>query len=302
MSKINYSVIIPHKNCIDLLKRCIDSIPQRDDLEIIVIDDNSGIPASNFPYLENERISYIFLDANESNYAGHARNVGLTKASGKWLLFADADDYYSNSLNTMLDKYRYDNIHDIVYLSANMINEKGEKSEFKINRYIRNYLSNKYYSEKILRFGVWTPWTRMVKRELVIKHNLLFEETPTGNDLYFGIATSGYSSKIACETDIIYNYYRPTSESLTDSYYTIKNLESRIRQTIRLNHLYDIFDYKYKFSLILSYQIPHSIRDQKAIKEYKEIRKNVFITSNQSIVRDVYRALKFKLALLFKHI
>ena len=38
---INYSIIIPHKNIPDLLQRCLDSIPRREDVQIID-DDNSN--------------------------------------------------------------------------------------------------------------------------------------------------------------------------------------------------------------------------------------------------------------------
>ncbi len=38
---INFTVIIPHKNLPLLLDRLINSIPIRDDLEIIVVDDGS---------------------------------------------------------------------------------------------------------------------------------------------------------------------------------------------------------------------------------------------------------------------
>ena len=38
---ISYSIIIPHKNTPSLLQRCLDSIPQRSDIEIIIVDDNS---------------------------------------------------------------------------------------------------------------------------------------------------------------------------------------------------------------------------------------------------------------------
>ena len=41
LTNINYSIIIPHKNSAGLLQRCLDSIPQRDDIQIIIIDDNS---------------------------------------------------------------------------------------------------------------------------------------------------------------------------------------------------------------------------------------------------------------------
>ena len=35
--EIVYSIIIPHKNIPDLLRRCLDSIPQRPDIQIIVV-------------------------------------------------------------------------------------------------------------------------------------------------------------------------------------------------------------------------------------------------------------------------
>ena len=35
--EINYSFIIPHRNVPHLLQRCIDSIPKRDDIQIIIL-------------------------------------------------------------------------------------------------------------------------------------------------------------------------------------------------------------------------------------------------------------------------
>lgn len=34
-----YSIIIPHKNILKLLQRCLDSIPERDDVQVIIVDD-----------------------------------------------------------------------------------------------------------------------------------------------------------------------------------------------------------------------------------------------------------------------
>lgn len=48
MSNINYSIIIPHKNIPQLLQRCLDSIPIRDDVQVIVVDDNSDTDKVNF--------------------------------------------------------------------------------------------------------------------------------------------------------------------------------------------------------------------------------------------------------------
>ena len=57
----------------------------------------------------------------ENKGAGYARNVGLSLAKGKWLLFADADDFFNLGFLNVLDNY-IDSDNDIVYFSANSIN------------------------------------------------------------------------------------------------------------------------------------------------------------------------------------
>lgn len=56
-----YSFIIPHKNSPDLLNRCIQSIPKRDDIEIIIVDDNSDKNTSPQIDEKDERIIIITI-------------------------------------------------------------------------------------------------------------------------------------------------------------------------------------------------------------------------------------------------
>ena len=56
---INFSIIIPTKNIPDLLLRCLESIPQRSDIEIIVVDDNSDreiVDVKNYPGTNNQQV------------------------------------------------------------------------------------------------------------------------------------------------------------------------------------------------------------------------------------------------------
>lgn len=104
--EINYSFIIPHRNVPHLLQRCIDSIPKRDDIQIIIVDDNSDPKIVNFecfPGLNEKCVEVYFT--KEGKGAGYARNIGLTYAKGKWFLFPDADDHYTTDLMNVLDKY-----------------------------------------------------------------------------------------------------------------------------------------------------------------------------------------------------
>ena len=78
--KINYSIIIPHRNSPLLLERCLKSIPQRPDLEVIVVDDNSDIAEK--PSTDRNDVRFIFLDAVQSKGAGKARNAGIKESQG----------------------------------------------------------------------------------------------------------------------------------------------------------------------------------------------------------------------------
>ena len=104
--QILFSFIIPHRNAPFLLARCIDSIPVREDVEIIVVDDNSTPEVLHQLKDIEKRYSHIaFIVTTLSKGAGYARNVGIELAKGKWLLFIDADDFFYPCINGILDKY-----------------------------------------------------------------------------------------------------------------------------------------------------------------------------------------------------
>lgn len=52
--KLMYSIIIPHKNIPHLLQRCLDSIPQRKDVQIIIIDDDSSPEIVDFVHFPGQ--------------------------------------------------------------------------------------------------------------------------------------------------------------------------------------------------------------------------------------------------------
>lgn len=268
----NYSIIIPHKNVPDLLKRCISSIPPRNDTEIIVVDDSSNKDVSKLHQLESElRNSNVrFCYLKEPHGAGFARNTGISMAKGKWLLFADADDFYTDNLSFILDKYANNTTTDIVYLNAQYYYDDGKTRPIPFSRYIERYLRNKYYSEEVLKYNMWTPWTRMVKRDLVTIHNLKFEEVPVSNDRMFCLKCSQYSKTIAAERAIIYNYYQSKKGSLTTLYrFDPETIKMRLEVILRANKLYDEVGYRYKTSYIYNYyRNRNSIKTKKARKTY----------------------------------
>lgn len=217
MNHINFTFIIPHKNIPSLLSRCLESIPRRDDIQIIIVDDNSDPSIVNFdefPGIGEKCIEIYFT--KEGKGAGYARNIGLKHALGKWLLFADADDFYHSSLLTILDSH-LNSSSDIIFFSADSVDSKTLLPHGRME-YLYN-LTNKYQNNRnnkmaeiIFKTNHHVPVAKMIKRDLQTVNQIYFEEIPAGNDLMFGIKCNLTANNIYISDETIYcATFRPDS-------------------------------------------------------------------------------------------
>ena len=106
MNKINISIIIPYYNSANSLEKLLDSIGVHQDVEVIIVDDKSNKYLQKYVSNKYNFKNYKFLENNTNKKgAGVARNIGLSYACGKWLLFADADDYLLADWYENVSKY-----------------------------------------------------------------------------------------------------------------------------------------------------------------------------------------------------
>lgn len=101
------SVIIPVYNQEELVIKALDSIPIRDDIEIIVIDDGSTDKtyANVLSYVFHHEEKNILLLQNEENRGvGYTVNRGYDNATGEYVVLLGSDDYfYTNEFEKALD-------------------------------------------------------------------------------------------------------------------------------------------------------------------------------------------------------
>ena len=224
-----FSIIIPHKDIPDLLIRCLKSIPISEDIQVIVVDDNSSdadtylerYPELSRPYLE-------FIRTTKGGGAGYARNVGLGHAKGKWLLFADADDFYVENMYDIICSY-VDSEADVIYFKNKAVlsdntSIKADRSSY-INENIDQYLRDG--DEWPVRFKMYVPWSKMIKRDLIVRHNIRFDEVKYSNDLYFSMLVGYYAGTVEAVNKIFY-VVTSRSDSLTSNF-CLKPGELRIR-------------------------------------------------------------------------
>lgn len=199
MNDIIYSIIIPHKNIPELLFRCIQSIPQRHDTEIIIIDDNStDINKNKIKSITESRSNTSCIISQHGKGAGHARNIGIKKAKGKWIIFADADDFFNYCFNDLLNDmvnvdcdliiFNANSIDTTTYLPANRANH--------LNSYIKKYVHNKNKAEIDLRYRFGEPWSRIIRKSIIDQYNIKFDETTIHNDTTFSYLIGFHAKNI----------------------------------------------------------------------------------------------------------
>ena len=203
---ITYSFVIPHHNTPDLLQRLVDSIPQREDIEIIVVDDNSdeGKKAN----VSRSDVRTIYIDKEHSKGAGRARNIGMDAATGKWLLFADADDFYKPEFIKVLDEYKDDDI-EVLFFYVDFVDSDTlvpiyDDKRAKSSDTVRQYDGTKD-SKDILMYLGWTPWHKMQRRSFVMDHGFRFEEVPKGNDVFFSMQMGYFMKKWKVDKRSLYS-------------------------------------------------------------------------------------------------
>jgi glycosyltransferase involved in cell wall biosynthesis len=238
MGKIIFSIIIPHKNIPDLLQRCLNSIPRRDDIQIIVVDDNSDadkVDFSRFPGLEDKYVE-VYL-TKEGRGAGYARNVGLEHATGKWLLFADADDFFTEKAFEYFFVEK-DSPNEIIYFKVTSCDsdtyEPADRGDL-INKWMEDYFTCKTQNTEGIRYRYLVPWGKMIKKEFIERENIKFDEVLAMNDAMFSALSAYYANNvIGISLDTVYCItFRKGSLTTVNNYYPV--FLSRYLVTLRLN-------------------------------------------------------------------
>lgn len=230
---MNYSIIIPHytrTGDVSLLKRAVASIPSRDDIQVIIVD-NSPLPIDSMLFSGERRVNLLYSDNKKG--AGHARNVGLREAEGKWLLFLDADDFFTENAFDYIDNY-VNSQYDIVFFKfCSKYSDTLEPADrdFYFNRYIEEYINTR--SEDHMRYDYATPCSKMIRSSLV-KHNQIdFEEVHASNDVMFSVKTGYFAKSIHVDTGVV--YCATVSHGSLTNEISKQNITDRFEARVRMN-------------------------------------------------------------------
>ncbi|RZI60117.1 MAG: glycosyltransferase family 2 protein [Pseudomonas sp.] len=203
-SGFKYTVVIPHYNSAGKLARLVASIPQRMDIQIVVVDDLSesaeaDAVRSNEALIERAQV----LFPRRKLTAGGARNVGLGEAKGTWILFADADDFFEPGAFDVLDREISESkgAFDVFYFKVQGFREAGMEPSDRGLRW--NRILDRY--GRFSRFDHVVPWAKLVRHQLIKDHGITFEEVRYSNDLMYSARLAFASDAVRIIDAVLYN-------------------------------------------------------------------------------------------------
>lgn len=245
MEKPLVSVIVPVYNASTHVARCLESIRKQtyQNLEIIVVNDGSRDTSLEVCRMYARVDPRILLIDKANSGVSATRNLAMSMAKGKYLQFADSDDYLDPNATQLLVEKAEENQTDMViahYFRVEKMKtpaeygedreEKGEVEKEIITRY--GFLAEGFYSkvgfaknlmQEPASFYYGVMWNKLYRRDLVEAHGLRCStELTWSEDLLFNLEYIRYGARFyALETPIYYYVQNP--QSITASKMNLRN-------------------------------------------------------------------------------
>lgn len=216
---MKYSVIIPIYNAERTLRRCLDSLlPQLNpDIEVVLINDGSSDNSERLCKEYLNKSNFIKYYSQENRGVSSARNNGLGKATGDYILFVDSDDYVSDNYFDTIRCFIQNSEPDILLFGARFLNRSDIS--------VVNYGDEKFYTNKRIakqffllykQNNLYTLWNKVFNKHIIDDNNLRFDsDLHIGEDAVFIFHYFLYvKSVVSCE-NIIYFVDESNQNSLS---------------------------------------------------------------------------------------
>ena len=223
-----FSIIVPIYNVERYLEQCIESVLAQDyqNYELILVDDGSPDNSIDICAKYAKQYSNIVFIHKINGGVSDARNAGIQIARGEYLMFLDSDDYWEGTtVLSDLQKIITENNPDIIFNYMSSI-----YPDKIVNHYInRDKLIGSFKEDfqDLYQDGIYLgfPFTKIMKRELILKHQLFFIKGRTFEDVIWSFSLVKHIKDYAIYRNCFYMYRRERKGSIT-SVVTAKNQES----------------------------------------------------------------------------
>lgn len=201
------SVIVPVYNAEKYLKKCIMSVLRQtyDNWELILVDDGSkdGSPAIvDFAAKKDARIKAVH---QENAGPGAARNLGISEATGDYVVFLDSDDYIDKDYFRLLESKAKNN--DVVFIDVAQVDSNGKLlKEEKMSQY-KSWSKDRLLRSQMTGKIPWGGVRKAVSLTLLKDNNIEYTLHSIGEEALYSFRVLYAADKIGfLDVKTVYYY------------------------------------------------------------------------------------------------
>ena len=288
---VKISIVIPVHNIEKYLSQCLESIKNQtlSDFEVICIND--GSTDSSLKILKDfaSKDSRFKIIDKKNEGQGVARNLGISKSEGEYILCMDSDDWLeTDGLKKAYNKIKNDNADILIFDYYKFFEKTQTKSVYK-NTSVYSQLIKPFTPKdagKTLLLNNSLPF-KMYRGEFLKKNNVIYSNHKFMEDAPFYIKAMLLAKKITCLEEPISNYrihsasmtfdYKKYLTSMPEVYDICFNLIKDFEQEI---DILESFLINRKRALFYFYKLTPFTKKPKYYKMIQEIAKNYFLEYN----------------------
>ena len=211
------TVIIPIYNCAPVIRQCLDSIDYPD-AEVLVIDDGSTDSTAETVLRFAQDHPNVRLIQKENGGVSSARNLGLASASGKYVLFIDADDYLVPGGISRIVELAENNDADVVTYRIVSVSNTAPVDTESVRDYQMAYRMIIGEGESLLRYDVpdYHVVDAVFRRLLINENEIRFSSQLSlrEDDVFCGMLFC-HANKVIVTDLPLYRYVRSSNYSST---------------------------------------------------------------------------------------
>ncbi|PWD85338.1 glycosyltransferase family 2 protein [Ignatzschineria cameli] len=209
------SIIVPIYNVEAEIQHCLKSVLEQDyrNIELILVDDCS--PDNSIHLAQQMVEAYdavnrtIFIRHEKNRGLSAARNSGIDTSTGEFLFFLDSDDALSSTTVitelVALSKKNAD-FYDVVIGNFEKVTSSGEVLEVGFQKDFQSTNCDDIYANYVRGNLTVTAWGKLVSRDLLMKHQLYFEEGIYHEDELWSFLLYRYAKNVCATSTIVYDY------------------------------------------------------------------------------------------------
>lgn len=203
------SIIIPVYNCENYIEKSIESVltQKYSNLEVIVVDDGSTDNSFRICEKIKDADQRVQLYTKKNGGVSSARNVGLKKATGDYIMFLDADDYIEKETiyecMKIINKYKVDIVKFNFIKELNRVRIKNKKIIDVDKKIEKNF---EEIIKKIFIVDDFCSSCECMLSRKVIKNIKFDEAIKLGEDFLFFVSCLLESESIYITNNCYYHY------------------------------------------------------------------------------------------------